>query len=65
MWNLRTLAECVLAAPQDTGINVGLARDLARAALEADAAMSEIAAKPYRAEEVIARLEDPNGCKSR
>jgi hypothetical protein len=36
MWNVRSLAECLLSTPQDAPINVGLARDLARAALKAD-----------------------------
>lgn len=36
LWNLRSLAECLLETPPDAPINVGLARDLARAALVAD-----------------------------
>lgn len=44
MWTVRTLAECVLAAPQDHGINVGLARDLARAALAAEVRAEQLEA---------------------
>jgi hypothetical protein len=36
MWTLHALAECLLAGPVDGPVNVGLARDLARAALVAD-----------------------------
>lgn len=39
LWNLRTLAECLLETPLDAPVNAGLARDLARAALAADVSL--------------------------
>jgi hypothetical protein len=48
MWNLKTLSKGVLEAPTDRGVvNVWLARDLARCALEANDALLRIAHWPF------------------
>jgi hypothetical protein len=43
MWNLQSLAECLLATPKGAPINEGLARDLARAGIAAYEALYVIA----------------------
>ncbi len=57
MWNLRSLAECVLDAPQDRGINVGLARDLGRAAIQANDELSAARRENATLREALERIE--------